>query len=69
MLIESPIAILSLVDIVKGTIQMCKNSKFVLDGLIFGSDDYCASIGEHASQVFNSKCAYFIQPLIYNNLH
>ncbi|XP_077977563.1 citramalyl-CoA lyase, mitochondrial-like [Glandiceps talaboti] len=43
--IESAIALLHLKDILEKGVELSKNGPFVLDGVVFGSDDFCADIG------------------------
>ncbi|XP_070568487.1 citramalyl-CoA lyase, mitochondrial-like isoform X1 [Ptychodera flava] len=43
--IESAIALLSLREILARGVQLSRDSPFVLDGVVFGSDDFCADIG------------------------
>lgn len=45
MYIESAKAYLNLRDIIETAVQLSNNGKFVLSSLVFGSDDFCASIG------------------------
>ncbi|CAL4066277.1 unnamed protein product, partial [Meganyctiphanes norvegica] len=42
---ESAQSLLGLSDICKRAIELSQNSPFTLDGIVFGSDDYCADIG------------------------
>jgi hypothetical protein len=39
------VALLNVVDICKEAVKMSETSKFQPAALVFGSDDYCASIG------------------------
>lgn len=43
--IESAIAVINLPDICKIAKTLSKNSRFVPCALVFGSDDFCANIG------------------------
>lgn len=45
MYIESAKAYLNLREILEMAVQLSKNGKFVPSSLVFGSDDFCASIG------------------------
>ena len=45
---ESAVSLLNLKDIISQSIQLSENkynSKYYLEGVVFGSDDYCADIG------------------------
>ncbi|XP_023227906.1 citrate lyase subunit beta-like protein, mitochondrial isoform X1 [Centruroides sculpturatus] len=43
--VESAQGLLDLRDICKRAVELSNDYPFVLDGLIFGSDDYCADVG------------------------
>lgn len=45
MYIETAMAMISLPDLCRSALDLSKNSKFTLSTLIFGSDDFCANIG------------------------
>lgn len=45
MYIESAKGYLNLKEILETAAQLSKNGKFVPSSLVFGSDDFCASIG------------------------
>lgn len=45
--VESALGLMNLRDIFKKTIDLqLKEQLYVLDGVVFGSDDFCADIGE-----------------------
>ncbi|XP_076039546.1 citramalyl-CoA lyase, mitochondrial-like [Oratosquilla oratoria] len=45
MFIESAQALINLPEICKKAVELSKTSRFDVDGLVFGSDDFCADIG------------------------
>ncbi|XP_022908887.1 citramalyl-CoA lyase, mitochondrial-like [Onthophagus taurus] len=59
MYIEDALAMINLVDLCKSAFELSKTSKFKLTSLIFGSDDFCASIGisrsENASEILYAR--------------
>jgi citrate lyase subunit beta-like protein len=61
--IESAVALLNVVDICKEAVKMSETSKFQPAALVFGSDDYCASIGARRSES-SSEITYARQKVI-----
>eukprot|EP00057_Strongylocentrotus_purpuratus_P020287 XP_011674761.1 PREDICTED: citrate lyase subunit beta-like protein, mitochondrial [Strongylocentrotus purpuratus] len=47
---ESAIALLRLPEIISEALELFDSEPFSLDGVVFGSDDYCANIGATRSQ-------------------
>ena len=43
---ESAESLLSLPEICRRGVELSHNSPFLLDAIVFGSDDFCADIGE-----------------------
>ena len=43
--VESAIGLLNLREICQKAVEMCDDSTLRLDGIVFGSDDFCADIG------------------------
>jgi len=51
--VESALGLLNLRDVcTKGTELSLRSLTFNIDGLVFGSDDYCADIGEFSYSIF-----------------
>ena len=46
--VESAVGLLNLQDTCQRGIQLSETGPFHLDGVVFGSDDFCADIGMHA---------------------
>jgi citrate lyase subunit beta-like protein len=57
------VALLNVVDICKEAVNMSETSKFQPAALLFGSDDYCASIGARRSES-SSEIIYARQKVI-----
>lgn len=53
--IESAVAIINLPDICKASIELSEKGKFLPVALVFGSDDFLASIGMYYCQAGNRK--------------
>lgn len=63
MYIESAIALIDLKEICKAALKLSESSKFVPASLVFGSDDFCASIGNIAClfSLFNHQLLVLIR--------
>ena len=63
--VESAISLLNLVDICRAATSISDKSPFHLDGIVFGSDDFCADIGEFV-EYFPTSYLFFM--VFYLNL-
>ena len=58
--VESALGLMNLRDIFKKTIDLqLKEQLYILDGVVFGSDDFCADIGLFIIVIYRSQTEYF----------